>query len=437
MDDLNKISADFNIVAGLFAGCGVLFGYIATATAPIPGLDFVSVPTAGSIALVCGIDSALFWVGGGVAQRAAVDPLSPNFKVVAAPSPPHVPTVKPGAGLNVSVTSAVNAVLENLANSDGLLAALLTTMERAQGAANARSTVWVKKQSTAAASFATSLSVSFRELVGLLSNARRELQAEHVPAPVLSAKDWGIVVQYVKKHGLPSKFVSQIRALGLGTQAIEKIRNSILKAHTSLLTTSLIALLGNPQLTKALNGAAQTFSSYAEGIRRKLATLAPPTTSRASGPNLLANSCFRDPALGSSSYTGESAGSTAIPDWAVGGGGVQPVGTYWKSSPGCAESLWLANDHPGWVSQRVATTPGTPYLLRWWVGGSLESEDPNPLHVLWGGTQVAVQKVTGRTWQPGEVVLTATTAHTILEFSATLSAADGGPAIGSASLTQA
>ncbi len=162
----------------------------------------------------------------------------------------------------------------------------------------------------------------------------------------------------------------------------------------------------------------------------------------AGGPstNLLLNGCFTDPSLGpsakySGSYIGVSPGSTGIPHWTVGAGGVQAVGTYWPKSPGCPGSLWLADDHPGFVSQSVPTTPGDHYLLRWEVGGLHETEGPDPLHVLWGGSTVAVQSPPTTPWQRGQVTVTATQASTTVEFSATLSAGDGGPTIGSASLT--
>ena len=159
-----------------------------------------------------------------------------------------------------------------------------------------------------------------------------------------------------------------------------------------------------------------------------------------SAPNVLLNGCFTDPALGTSAkysgnYTGVSAGQTGIPDWTVGGGGVQAVGTFWPKSPGCPGSLWLADDSPGFVSQAVPTTPGDQYLLRWEGGGTGETESPNPLHVLWGGVTVAVQKTPTTSWEPDQVIVTATKASTTLEFSASMSGGGDGPTIGSASLT--
>jgi hypothetical protein len=366
----------------------------------------------------------------------AVDPPDPHFKAIAVPNTVRVPTLKPGPRLSPASASAVNAVTKEMAQIAGLETALLAAMERAQGAADAHSRDWVEKQSGAAANLATLLSVSYRKLGVLLSNATRQLRGEHLPAPVLTAKEWVSVSKYVKVHGLPSRFVAQARALGLGAQAIDRIRNSIVTAKPSSLTTSVVALLGNPQLTEAINGAAQTFGSYAAGVKKKLASYEMPGPST----NLLLNGCFTDPSLGttakySGSYTGVSGGSTGIPHWTVGAGGVQAVGTYWPKSPGCPGSLWLANDHPGFVSQSVPTTPGDQYLLRWEVGGLHETEDPNPLHVLWGGSTVAVQSPPTTPWQLGHVIVTATQASTTVEFSATSSAGGGGPTIGSASLT--
>ncbi len=173
-------------------------------------------------------------------------------------------------------------------------------------------------------------------------------------------------------------------------------------------------------------------------LSQAVASASPASTSPPA-PNLLLNGCFTDPALGpSGSYTHVSAGSPGVPHWTVGAGGVQPVGTYWKASPGCTGSIWLADDSPGTVSQSVATTPGDHYLLRWEIGGKPESESPNPLHVLWGGVLVATQTPpAGTSYQPGHVTVTATKATTTLEFSASFSGGGAGPTIGSASLTVA
>jgi hypothetical protein len=438
MDFLNKLSAESWFAAEVAAGCVAVAGGAAAGLALFPGVDVIAVGAAIVLATICGLESAGFGAQAAVASYMAVDPPDPHFKAIAVPSTVRVPTLKPGPRLSPASASAVNAVTKEMAQIAGLETALLAAMERAQGAADAHSRAWVEKQSAAAANLANLLSVSYRNLGVLLSNARRQLQGEHLPAPVLSAKEWGFVSKYVNVHGFPSSFIAQARAFGLGTQEIDRIRNSIVTAKPSSLTTSVVAVLGNPQLTKAINGAAQTFSSYAAGVKKKLAMYEMPGLST----NLLVNGCFSDPALGtpakySGSYIGVSPRSTGIPHWTVGAGGVQAVGTYWPKSPGCPGSLWLADDSPGFVSQSVPTTPGDRYLLRWEIGGHGEVESSNPLHVLWGGSTMAVQSGSTTTpWQPGQVTVTATQASTTLEFSASFSGGGDGPTIGSASLTQ-
>lgn len=123
--------------------------------------------------------------------------------------------------------------------------------------------------------------------------------------------------------------------------------------------------------------ASASLSAIAPSQTTALAATGGPST------NLLLNGCFSDPALGTSakysgSYTGVSPGSTGMPHWTVGAGGVQAVGTYWPKSPGCPGSLWLADDRPGFVSQSVPTTPGDKYLLQWEIGGRGEVEGPTP-----------------------------------------------------------
>jgi len=207
---------------------------------------------------------------------------------------------------------------------------------------------------------------------------------------------------------------------GVGGRAMTLLRRTPVRAAGMLAVTFLGVVVC----------ASASLSAIALGQGTAFAATGGPST------NLLLNGCFTDPALGKSgSYTDLTPGSTGIPNWTVGGDGAQAVGTYWPKSPGCPGSLWLADDSPGFVSQSVPTTPGDQYLLRWEIGGPGEVEHPNALHVLWGGSTVAVQSPGTTPWQPGQVTVTATQASTTVEFSATFSAGGDGPTIGSASLT--
>ena len=83
------------------------------------------------------------------------------------------------------------------------------------------------------------------------------------------------------------------------------------------------------------------------------------------------NGSFEDGAP-CSGFIGLFAGSTAVTDWTVGGGGVDIICGYWESSDG-DRNLDLNNLTPGSVSQEIETTPGLVYTITFDLSGNPDS----------------------------------------------------------------
>ena len=83
-------------------------------------------------------------------------------------------------------------------------------------------------------------------------------------------------------------------------------------------------------------------------------------------------------------------GSTSIPGWTVGGNSVDdPSKSYWQAPPGCSYSVDLSGTAPGSLAQTVSTTPGTSYLLQWYMSGNNYcGKTIKTIHVLWDGNLV-------------------------------------------------
>ena len=178
-------------------------------------------------------------------------------------------------------------------------------------------------------------------------------------------------------------------------------------------------------------------SAFADSVATTTTTPTSPPTATA---NLIQNGCLTDPTF---TDNGESLshGSTKIVDWAIGGpDGVSVAGSGTNNpSPGCPSSTWL--DGPGGdagsLSQGVTTTPGAAYVLHWYDGNGPNAET---LYVSWNG--VVVAKMTppdsGSTisWRPGQVLVTATSAKSVVSFSSSNSTGSE-VVVGSASLSLA
>ena len=94
------------------------------------------------------------------------------------------------------------------------------------------------------------------------------------------------------------------------------------------------------------------------------------------GTNLITNGSFENAVAGEdpgSSFRTLGAGSTAIPGWTVGGGGVDYVGTLWQASDG-NRSVDMNASTPGGpggtISQVLTTTPGAMYEVLFDLAGN-------------------------------------------------------------------
>jgi hypothetical protein len=171
-------------------------------------------------------------------------------------------------------------------------------------------------------------------------------------------------------------------------------------------------------------------------------TAAVHASSPAAPANLVQNGCLTDPTF---TDNGESLahGSTKIAGWAIGGpDGVDVAGSGTNNpSPACPTSTWLygPGGDAGSLSQGVTTKPGATYVLNWYDGNGPNAET---LYVSWDGAVVA--KVTppksanGSTisWTPGQALVTATSAKSVLSFSSA-NATGSEVVVGSVSLSLA
>jgi choice-of-anchor C domain-containing protein len=148
---------------------------------------------------------------------------------------------------------------------------------------------------------------------------------------------------------------------------------------------------------------------------------APPASTKTEA-HLVPNRGFEHPVCSSSCTF--SAGSTAIPHWAVGGGSIDIVSASWWQPAGGSQSVDLAGVAPGSLTQDVATTAGTTYILRWHMAGNPEGGPKvKVMKVYWDGTLVRTCRfdTTGHTdtsmgWVRRQITVTATGPTSSIEF---------------------
>jgi hypothetical protein len=235
---------------------------------------------------VCGVIMAGFGAlealkSGDFEELATKDPADPNFMVIDQPSTRSlsIQPISPVQGLSQRGADAFNALLTNLEQSNGLERAIMTSINRAQGASDAGNTYWENRQVQAAQQYAAQLSALLNAEPALYTNLQTALQDLGFQQTV-TASDVSNFVSSVSRNGLPSGMAQTLAELGADTATLDEIRLGILTQDVNEVATlgSFPQALTDPSVTTALQQAAQALSQFAAG------DTVPPTTTASLSP---------------------------------------------------------------------------------------------------------------------------------------------------------
>jgi hypothetical protein len=185
---------------GITIGVGVTIAFAAAGTTGVPA--GFAVAGLG----VAAIGAGLFLTASYAIQK-VTDPIDNNFESSARPRPPEPFFVKatPGTPIDADVAKAINAVLENQANAIGLDRALMSSVNRAQGAAVAKKRTYEKLQMKNARNYAGELATLLRESARLRSKAVTKLRDNGVVFSITEDQAYNMRDSVLEK-GLPPKF---------------------------------------------------------------------------------------------------------------------------------------------------------------------------------------------------------------------------------------
>jgi len=259
-DELKKIASnlgDAGIALGITGtvGCGVL-GILG---GPVLGL-------------ACG---TMFAAGGAtVALQArdfneiADDPPDSNFKVIAQPITPSLPSITAQDGVPQELADAHNALMSNRLQIIGLSTALLTSIERAQGAANAGDASWETRQTEMAAQYASDVANLLSAQPALLANVEGAWESAGLPDLQFTTDDVRDFQAEVNANGLPASFQAVLSQLGADATDVEMIRADLLSKDPSEVASlgSFPGFMATPALITTLQGTAQAMNQFASSV---------------------------------------------------------------------------------------------------------------------------------------------------------------------------
>jgi hypothetical protein len=204
----------------------------------------------------CGVGSGVVWAASGLAAIAACDPSDPNFMTIATPMPPSLPPLTvAGTPFTQSEINAFNAFITNEEQIIGVLGAILTSINRAQGASDAGNAFWETKQTQAAKRYEIQLGILFQNEVTLLSNLNNTLTNGGFPTITITANDFLNFEHNVNSNGLPAILVSTLTKLGVDSTTIANIKDILTTEDPNQASGNFPDVLVSAPLIAALQNA--------------------------------------------------------------------------------------------------------------------------------------------------------------------------------------
>ncbi len=250
-DKFANASAKLNTQAGVYSA-------IAVACLLVPDPSITKICSFGF-----GATSVGTWILSAKLNELALDPVDPNFTQIAVPiTPPFTPlVVEPG--ITQGEADSFNALLTNQTQAIGLVNAIITSINRAQGASEAGNTVWENKQMAAASKYALELNKLLDAQNALRANVKNALLAAGFPTITISPNDALNFEINVLYNGLPPSIVQNLTNFGADAATIEQIRELAYVQDLNEIAGSFPTDLTNAELDAALADASEALLNFA------------------------------------------------------------------------------------------------------------------------------------------------------------------------------
>ena len=160
------------------------------------------------------------------------DPPDPHFaeEVVVISHPPE--KIVPDSDVTPELANSANALAENAADCRGLAVALLSCIERAQGASAAGSALWERRHRRRASELSAELSARLRAQPEFQARYAAALLAAGFEPIMVSAEAQENLKSDLKNLGLPGELKSKLLALGATLDDVEAIRIGLMNQET-------------------------------------------------------------------------------------------------------------------------------------------------------------------------------------------------------------
>lgn len=181
---------------------------------------------------------------------------------------PPAPKATAGGGLSAAAATAFNQLFAAQVKEIGLGRALVTSINRAQGAYAKKQTAWETKQMRAAGPYAAQLAAALLDDARDRPELSRALSGPEVADAAVSDEDVYAIRDKLIAEGLPGRTVSTLSKLGFSKAEQQLIYGWRLAADASRLSGNLRAKIADPKLLEKLRGMAAKLKAFSKKAAR-------------------------------------------------------------------------------------------------------------------------------------------------------------------------
>jgi hypothetical protein len=210
--------------------------------------------------------STLSCGGGDGMTKLSFDPVDTRFKTIAQPRIPNVAKVVAGGDVSAALARAFNDLFAARARGVGYAGAVITSINRAQGAYAKKQKTWEKKQMRAAGRYAKSLASAFDEERQV--RPRVATLVGGLELPVNTAEDVAAFRDSLIRNGLPSDLTAGLARLGVSKADRTLVQGWLLATDFARLTVNPYESIGDPRLLAALRKASTGLRDFARKAER-------------------------------------------------------------------------------------------------------------------------------------------------------------------------
>ncbi len=189
-------------------------------------------------------------------SQAFLDPLDTNYTVIAPVTLPAVTPLAPDTNITQLEANVYNAWLTNLSASAGYGTALITSINRAQGAAFAGDTFWETAQMNTAVQLEAQLAYLADQEPGLRSNVAAQFMADGFAAITVTMNDAINLQMEITTNGLPAALLDAFTQLGTDPATITNIQEALLTTDPNTMAGSFPGSLANTNLDSSAHALA-------------------------------------------------------------------------------------------------------------------------------------------------------------------------------------